>query len=88
MTLIKKCDVKNYRSSRLRKVPRPVIPANEFGHTHLLESEVSKTDANAPAVFTDLALEHSLRKEPSNSSIVSVKVGDKDASLTDTELHV
>jgi hypothetical protein len=86
MTLIKKCDVKNYRSSRLRKASRPFRPANELGPTQLLENERSKTDANAPGFLADFVLEHSMRKEPSISSIVSVKVDDKDAPSTGTEL--
>jgi hypothetical protein len=77
MTLIKKCDLKNYRSAHPRKSLRSFRPANKLALEPLSEIEPAKADAAELGFATDFLLEHSSSKEHVDSNIISVIIDDE-----------
>jgi hypothetical protein len=72
MTLIKKCDVKDYRSLRAHKALRPFRTANEAGLTRSSKIEADEAKANPPGFVADFLLEHSSSGESAVPTTLSI----------------
>ena len=59
MTLIKKCDVKNYRSARSHKVLRSFRPEHKINTHPSLELKSGETVTTVNVFVEDFVLEHS-----------------------------
>jgi len=82
MTLIKKCDVENYRSAHPHKALRPFRPANEVGANHSSGGDSGVGEAIAEGFVSDFVLEHSSTNAPVISAAFSVKIDDKVAPVS------